>query len=182
MERGARRYRRTHPPRDRGGRRHQVMSTSADRAMAARQPRAQAWGIDGHNSHTNVCSSSARLGHFLWCGADRPSPDYANAQTILLLSSHLESGHYFNPHAQRSSNRKSGRHADRHGPAALEHVGEGDIWLRPIRERPPASSIAHILLDEELHNRDFVRKWVNWRRLFARNDLTRKRSTRSSPR
>ena len=33
----------------------------------------QAWGIDGHNSHTNVCSSSARLGHFLWCGNDRPS-------------------------------------------------------------------------------------------------------------
>src|SRR5437899_1148563 len=61
----------------------------------------QAWGIDGHNSHTNVCSSSARLGHFLWCGNDRPSPDYANAQTILLLSSHLETGHYFNPHAQR---------------------------------------------------------------------------------
>ena len=26
----------------------------------------QAWGLDGHNSHTNVCSSSARLGHFLW--------------------------------------------------------------------------------------------------------------------
>jgi anaerobic selenocysteine-containing dehydrogenase len=61
----------------------------------------QAWGLDGHNSHTNVCSSSARLGHFLWCGNDRPSPDYANAQTILLLSSHLETGHYFNPHAQR---------------------------------------------------------------------------------
>ena len=61
----------------------------------------QAWGVDGHNSHTNVCSSSARLAHFLWCGNDRPSPDYANAQTILLLSSHLETGHYFNPHAQR---------------------------------------------------------------------------------
>src|SRR4029077_3549772 len=61
----------------------------------------QAWGLDGHNSHTNVCSSSARLGHFLWCGNDRPSPDYANAKTILLLSSHLETGHYFNPHAQR---------------------------------------------------------------------------------
>ena len=24
----------------------------------------QAWGVDGHNSHTNVCSSSARLGAF----------------------------------------------------------------------------------------------------------------------
>ena len=61
----------------------------------------QCWGIDGHNSHTNVCSSSARLAHFLWTGADRPSPDHANAKTILLLSSHLEAGHYFNPHAQR---------------------------------------------------------------------------------
>jgi len=30
----------------------------------------QAWGIDGHNSHTNVCSASARLGYALWHGAD----------------------------------------------------------------------------------------------------------------
>src|SRR5207249_3611090 len=61
----------------------------------------QAWGIDGHNSHTNICSSSARLGYQLWTGSDRPSPDHANARFILLLSSHLEAGHYFNPHAQR---------------------------------------------------------------------------------
>ena len=32
---------------------------------------------------------------------DRPSPDHANARVILLVSSHLETGHYFNPHAQR---------------------------------------------------------------------------------
>ena len=86
----------------------------------------QAWGIDGHNSHTNVCSSSARLGHFLWCGADRPSPDYANAQTILLLSSHLETGHYFNPHAQRIiESQGQRRHADLHRSAAVEYVGQG---------------------------------------------------------
>jgi anaerobic selenocysteine-containing dehydrogenase len=60
-----------------------------------------AWGVDGHNSHTNVCSSSARAGYQLWCGMDRPSPDHANADVILLISSHLETGHYFNPHAQR---------------------------------------------------------------------------------
>ena len=60
-----------------------------------------AWGVDGHNSHTNVCSSSARAGYQLWCGMYRPSPDHANADVILLLSSHLETGHYFNPHAQR---------------------------------------------------------------------------------
>ena len=46
----------------------------------------QAWGIDGHNSHTNVCSSSARFGYILWHHADRPSPDHSNARFILLLS------------------------------------------------------------------------------------------------
>ena len=61
----------------------------------------QSWGIDGHNSHTNVCSAAARAGYAFWMGIDRPSPDYANAQFILLISSHLETGHYFNPHAQR---------------------------------------------------------------------------------
>ena len=60
-----------------------------------------AWGIDGHNSHTNVCSASTRLGFSLWCGADRPSPDFAQAKFMLLISAHLETGHYFNPHAQR---------------------------------------------------------------------------------
>ena len=67
----------------------------------------QACGVDGHNSHTNICSASARWGYFSWGAFDRPSPDYANARVILLLSSHLETGHYFNPHAQRIIEAKS---------------------------------------------------------------------------
>ena len=66
------------------------------------------WGIDGHNSHTNVCSAGARAGYAFWSGIDRPSPDHANARFILLLSSHLETGHYFNPHAQRIIEAKNG--------------------------------------------------------------------------
>ena len=66
-----------------------------------------AWGIDGHNSHTNICSSSGRAGYHYWMGFDRPSPDHANADVILLISAHLESGHYFNPHAQRIIEGKS---------------------------------------------------------------------------
>ena len=65
------------------------------------------WGVDGHNSHTNVCSSGARAGYHYWMGIDRPSPDHANADVILLISSHLESGHYFNPHAQRIMDAKA---------------------------------------------------------------------------
>src|SRR5213593_4542038 len=50
---------------------------------------------------TSSSTCSARAGYAFWHGMDRPSPDHANARFILLLSSHLETGHYFNPHAQR---------------------------------------------------------------------------------
>jgi anaerobic selenocysteine-containing dehydrogenase len=125
----------------------------------------QAWGIDGHNSHTNVCSSSARLGHFVWTGADRPSPDYANAKTILLLSSHLESGHYFNPHAQRIIEGQS------HGatlividPRMSNTSSKADVWLptNPGTEAPLLLGIARELVKSGRYNRDFVRRWVNW--------------------
>ena len=126
----------------------------------------QAWGVDGHNSHTNVCSSSARLGHFLWCGADRPSPDYANARTILLLSSHLESGHYFNPHAQRIIEAKSnGATLIVMDPRLSNSSAKADLWLPAYSGTEGALllAIARILLDEDLYNKDFVRNWVNWR-------------------
>ena len=61
----------------------------------------QAWGVDGHNSHTNVCSAGARTRLRAVVSADRPSPDYSQTKFILLISAHLETGHYFNPHAQR---------------------------------------------------------------------------------
>ena len=125
----------------------------------------QSWGIDGHNSHTNVCSASARLGHFVWTGADRPSPDYANAKTILLLSSHLESGHYFNPHAQRIIEGKS------HGarlividPRLSNTSAKADLWLpaNPGTEAALLLAIARQLIETRRYNREFVRRWVNW--------------------
>jgi anaerobic selenocysteine-containing dehydrogenase len=130
----------------------------------------QAWGVDGHNSHTNVCSSSARLGHFLWCGADRPSPDYANAETILLLSSHLESGHYFNPHAQRIMDAKArGATLIVVDPRLSNSSAKADLWLPAYSGTEGALllAIARILLEEGLFNREFVRKWVNWRAYLA---------------
>src|ERR1700752_2434443 len=32
----------------------------------------ETWGCDGHNSHTNVCSSGGRAGYAFWAGTDRP--------------------------------------------------------------------------------------------------------------
>src|ERR1044071_2397935 len=125
----------------------------------------QAWGVDGHNSHTNICSSSARVGYALWQGADRPSPDYANAKFILLLSSHLETGHYFNPHAQRIIEGKmSGAKIAVVDPRLSNTASMATYWLSPYpgTEAALLLAIANLLLREGTFNRDFVRRWVNW--------------------
>ena len=126
----------------------------------------RSWGVDGHNSHTNVCSSSARVGYTLWSGADRPSPDHANAKFILLLSAHLETGHYFNPHAQRIIEAKSNGAKICAIDVRLSNTASmADWWLAPWpgTEAMLLLAIAHVLLEENLFNRDYVEQWTNWR-------------------
>lgn len=125
-----------------------------------------AWGVDGHNSHTNVCSAAARTGYALWSGFDRPSPDYANARCILLISSHLETGHYFNPHAQRIlEGKKAGAKLIVMDPRLSNTASKADTWLPtwPGSETTVLLAIArHLLVTGQIH-REFLRRWVDWR-------------------
>ncbi len=130
----------------------------------------KAWGIDGHNSHTNVCSSSARLGYALWSGYDRPSPDHANARFILLLSSHLEAGHYFNPHAQRIIEGKlAGAKLAVMDPRLSNTASQADYWLPtyPGSEAAVLLAIAKVILDEGQADLAYVERWTNWRDFLA---------------
>jgi anaerobic selenocysteine-containing dehydrogenase len=126
----------------------------------------QSWGVDGHNSHTNVCSAAARLGYVLWSGHDRPSPDYENATFTLLISAHLETGHYFNPHAQRiiEGKMKGGKLAV--CDIRLSNTASmADYWLapRPGTEALMLLGFAHVLLRDGLVDWKFVEDWVDWR-------------------
>jgi anaerobic selenocysteine-containing dehydrogenase len=124
-----------------------------------------AWGIDGHNSHTNVCSAGARAGYAFWMGMDRPSPDHANARFMLLLSSHLETGHYFNPHAQRIIEGKMRGTKICVVDTRLSNTASmADWWLSPWpgTEAALLLAIANILVRERRYDREFVRRWVNW--------------------
>ena len=124
-----------------------------------------AWGIDGHNSHTNICSSSSREGYQLWMGLDRPSPDHENAKVIFLISAHLESGHYFNPHAQRVMDGKSkGAKLIVFDSRLSNTATHADHWISPIpgSEAAILLAIANYLIQNNLYNREFVRRWWNW--------------------
>ncbi len=124
-----------------------------------------AWGIDGHNSHTNVCSASARAGYALWHGLDRPSPDHANARFILLISSHLEAGHYFNPHAQRIIDGKMrGAKVCVIDTRLSNTAAKADYWLSswPGSESALLLAMANVIVQEQLYDREFLRRWVNW--------------------
>ena len=129
-----------------------------------------AWGVDGHNSHTNVCSSGARTGYQLWCGMDRPSPDHARAEVILLISSHLETGHYFNPHAQRVMEaKKNGAKLIVLDTRLSNTATHADHWLatQPGSEAAVMLAIANHLIQNGLYNREFVRRWWNWQEFLA---------------
>lgn len=123
------------------------------------------WGVDGHNSHTNVCSSGARAGYHFWMGIDRPSPDHANAKVIYLISSHLEAGHYFNPHAQRVMEAKQNGAKLIVADTRLSNTAtHADHWISPYPGSEAAINlaIAHHLISNDLYDREFVRRWWNW--------------------
>jgi anaerobic selenocysteine-containing dehydrogenase len=125
-----------------------------------------AWGVDGYNSHTNVCSSNARAGYQYWMGLDRPSPDHANAKVIFLISSHLETGHYFNPHAQRVIEAKAqGAKLIVFDTRLSNTATHADFWVSPYpgSEAAILLSIANYLIQNNLYNREFVRRWWNWK-------------------
>ncbi len=124
-----------------------------------------AWGVDGHNSHTNICSSGARAGYAFWMGFDRPSPDHAKANVILLISSHLETGHYFNPHAQRIMEGKlAGARLIVWDTRLSNTASMADTWIAPWpgSEAAILLAIANHLLSTGRYDREFVRRWVNW--------------------
>ena len=126
----------------------------------------QSWGVDGHNSHTNVCSAAARLGYALWSGMDRPSPDHARAKFILLISSHLETGHYFNPHAQRIIEGMMAGAKVLTIDTRLSNTASMSTWWlapQPGTEAALLLAFAHVMVKEKLHDSEFVKQWLNWR-------------------
>ncbi|MEJ2437819.1 MAG: molybdopterin-dependent oxidoreductase, partial [Sulfurovaceae bacterium] len=141
-----------------------------ENGFGARVP--QSLGVDGWNSHTNICSAGAREGTIQWTNDDRNSPDWANADLIFLQSSHAaDAGHYFQQAAGRIADaRKRGAKLVVMDPRMSNSAGMADLWVPcwPGTEAALYLYLANRILNEKglngdsLVNHNFVKKWVNW--------------------
>jgi anaerobic selenocysteine-containing dehydrogenase len=134
-------------------------------------------GIDGFDSHTNICSAGAREGSIQWANDDRNSPDWAHAKLIFLQSSHAaDAGHYFQQSAGLIADaRKTGAKMVVLDPRLSNSAGMSDLWLPvwPGTETVLYLYLANRVLHEksidgdDLVDHRFVKNWVNWDRLMA---------------
>jgi anaerobic selenocysteine-containing dehydrogenase len=140
----------------------------------------QSLGVDGWNSHTNICSAGAREGTIQWTNDDRNSPDWSNAKLIFLQSSHAaDAGHYFQQAAGRIAEaRKKGAKLVVMDPRLSNSAGMADLWVPcyPGTETALYLYLANRILNEkdingkDLVNHNFVKNWVNWDRLMKNKE------------
>src|SRR5262249_15699259 len=84
---------------------------------------------------------------------------------IFLISSHLESGHYFNPHAQRIIEGKlAGAKLAVMDPRLSNTASMADYWMptRPGSEAAALLAMALVILQEKLYDTQSPTRWVNW--------------------
>ncbi len=144
----------------------------------------QSLGIDGYNSHTNICSAGARQGTIQWANDDRNAPDWAGADLIFLQSSHAaDAGHYFQQSAGLIADaRKRGAKMVVIDPRMSNSAGMADLWIPawPGTEAALYLYLANRILHEkdkdgtDLVDHSFVKEWVNWDRLMANKDYLQK--------
>ena len=152
----------------RGGRRRScTTSAGPGHELVYLQRVFHAWGIDGHNSHTNVCSASARAGYAFWHGLDRPSP--GPRQRALHPAALLAPRD--RPLLQPA---RPADHRGQDGAAPRSCVIDtrlsntasmADYWLSPWpgTEAAMLLAMAHVLAARAARwDREFVRRWVNW--------------------
>jgi anaerobic selenocysteine-containing dehydrogenase len=137
-------------------------------------------GIDGWDSHTNICSAGAREATIQWANDDRNSPDWTNAKLIFLQSSHAaDAGHYFQQAAGRIADaRKRGAKLVILDPRLSNSAGIADLWVPcwPGTETALYLYLANRILNEkdangdDLVDHEYVKNWVNWDRLMANKE------------
>jgi len=123
---------------------------------------ANAFGSPNLLASLHICNWNREWGSQYTYGVATPPPDYDNAQCILLWG--------FNPYATWPAVAARINQAKARGaklividPRKSGAVEKADLWLRvcPGGDGALALSMIHVLLEENLYDKSFVRDWTN---------------------
>ena len=117
-------------------------------------------------NHTNICEASKKVGLEPSWGPDIESCDWANTKYILNFGSNiLESAYFMNPNAQRLVDGVVGNNAKivSFDVRLSNTAGYSHEWFAPYpgTDSVIALAMANVIMNEGLHDADFVRDWTN---------------------
>lgn len=118
-------------------------------------------------AETSIAGSNRQAAYNLTWGIDYPLPDFENSKYILLFGANpLEAGAFRNSLAQRVIDAKN------KGRAKLvvfdvritQTAGKTDEWIPvfPGTDAVVALAMANVIVKEDLHSKEFLKKWTNY--------------------
>lgn len=125
-----------------------------------------ALGSNALLNHTNICESSKKVGLEPSWGPDIESCDWANTKYIINFGSNiLETAYFMNPNAQRLVDGVVGNKAKivSFDVRMSNTAGYSDEWYAPYpgTDGAVALAMAHVIMNEGLHDAEFIRDWTN---------------------
>ncbi len=130
--------------------------------------------MDGACNHTNQCSSSGRYAAIVSWNLDRPNSAFHKARLIIMLSAHLDGGHYFQQHAKRIIEGKElGAKIVVLDPRLSHTAAKADLWIPvwPGTDGAVFLAVIHELLKRDAVNWEFVKNWSNWVNMLEDREL-----------
>ena len=123
---------------------------------------ANAFGSPNLLTSNHICTWNRRIGSKYTYGTGMPLPDFDNARCMLLWG--------INPTATSPAQAVRINHARNHGaklividPRKTTLAKKADGWLRvrPGTDGELAMALIHVLIEENLFDREFARRWTN---------------------
>ncbi|HSK29795.1 MAG TPA: molybdopterin-dependent oxidoreductase, partial [Candidatus Limnocylindria bacterium] len=132
---------------------------------------ANAFGSPNLLTSNHICTWNRRIGSKYTYGTGMPTPDFDNTRCMLLWG--------INPQATSPAQAMRINRARNRGaklividPRKTELANKADCWLRvkPGADGELAMAMIHVLIEENLYDRNFTRAWTNAPYLVRRDD------------
>jgi anaerobic selenocysteine-containing dehydrogenase/ferredoxin-NADP reductase len=111
---------------------------------------------------TELCNWHKDHAHVFTFGCGMPTPDYGNAE-LMLLWGHNPSNVWLSQASAMAEGRRRGARLLVIDPHRSRHAAEADLWLQvgPGTDAALALGLARLLIEQGQYDQDFVRRWTN---------------------